>query len=123
MAAAHPDLLAIRGFTPSPSAIAAQPVYSSSPPPTRGCPTPCWRPWPAPYPASSPGSAGPHELILDGRSGAAFPTDDADGLGEAIATVTGAPGEALGQAARALAAGRLDIERKADGYEARTQRS
>ena len=62
--------------------------------------------------------SGSHELVQDGRSGATFPTDDADGLGEAIATVTGAPGEALGQAARALVVERFDIERVADGCEA-----
>ncbi|HSQ08919.1 MAG TPA: glycosyltransferase family 4 protein [Chromatiaceae bacterium] len=62
--------------------------------------------------------SGSHELIQDGRTGATFPTDDADGLGQAIAAVTGARGEALGQAARALVAERFDIERVADQYEA-----
>jgi glycosyltransferase involved in cell wall biosynthesis len=47
--------------------------------------------------------SGSHELIQDGRTGATFPTDDADGLG---------------QAARALVAERFDIERVADQYEA-----
>jgi glycosyltransferase involved in cell wall biosynthesis len=62
--------------------------------------------------------SGPHELVQDGRAGATFPTDDTDGLGQAIAAVTGARGEALGQSARALVAERFDIERVADRYEA-----
>jgi glycosyltransferase involved in cell wall biosynthesis len=37
---------------------------------------------------------------------------------QAVAAVTGASGEALGQAARALVSERFDIERVADRYEA-----
>lgn len=117
LAAAHPELLVVRAFTPEPERYCRAASLFVFPSANEGLPNAVLEAMACALPCCVARVSGSHELIQDGRTGATFPTDDADGLGQAIAAVTGARGEALGQAARALVAERFDIDRVADQYE------
>ena len=118
LAAANPELLAVRDFTPEPERYCYASNLFVFPSANEGLPNAVLEAMACALPCVVARVSGSHELIVDGQTGATFPTDDAQGLGLAIAAVAGARGETLGAAARALVAERFDIERVADRYEA-----
>jgi len=118
LAAAHPDLLAIRGFTPEPEHYCRAASVFVFPSANEGLPNAVLEAMACGLPCVAARVSGSHELIRDGHTGATFPSDDAEGLEQAMAAVGGPRGQALGAAARALVAEQFNIERVADRYEA-----
>ncbi len=61
--------------------------------------------------------SGSNELVLEGKTGAAFDVDDAEGLAAAVARVHGGDAAEMGRQGRQLVETHFDIDQIADRYE------
>ena len=61
--------------------------------------------------------SGSNELVLEGKTGAAFDVDDAEGLAAAVARVHGGDAAEMGRHGRQLVETHFDIDQIADRYE------
>lgn len=116
IAAQRPDLVAIRDFHPDIHRFYQAADLFVFPSSREGLPNAVLEAMATGLPSVVARASGSRELIQDGRTGATFAIDDADGLHHALTRVAGDAGRRLGAEGRRISVEQFDIERIADRY-------
>lgn len=117
MAEDHPDLLAVRDFTPQVERYYRLADFFVFPSSNEGLPNAVLEAMSCGLPCVATRVSGSTDLIRDGETGATFGVGDSAGLARAVQAVQGECGLAIGESARRFIGQRYDIERIAGRYE------
>ncbi len=118
LAAAHPDLVTIRDFTPRIEDYYRLADFFVFPSSNEGLPNAVLEAMSCGLPCVATRVSGACDLIRDGATGMSFGVGDSAALAAAVAAVQGEAGLGMGAAARRLVAEEYDIDRVATRYEA-----